>query len=1148
MNKIILPKRAFILAAGLGTRLRPYTDHCPKPMVQVAGQSLISRTLDKLQDAGISEVVVNLHYMADILQAHLEGYAHKNSDMQIHFSLEKDILGTGGGIKNALHYFKDEPFYVIAGDSLWIDNIELSALEHLAQHWDPKKMDILTLVQPLNHMHLTKGVGDYDLDENGLMKRSHKQEGQYMWTNIRLNAPHIYNDIKEKKFSFLDIMDACEEKKRFYGLIHNGDWHHISTPKDLETVNAALLSEKNKAGQMDNAAHNHIYNIRAGLPFSKTLAQYLLQITADKPETLTQYKILLPTRRACRILRETFLNITQGKPLLLPQLTPLGDVDEEDLSLMMFGNSQEFLTIPKAIAPLKRQILLAKLISSIPEFVQGQDHALHLAAALSQFIDQVSVEELHFSDLHKIVPEEFAAHWKITLNFLKIISEYWPKILQEHGVIDAVERRNLLLQALVTHWKNTPPTHPVIAAGSTGSIPAAGQLLAVIARMETGRIILPGLDTKMDDESWNYITESHPQHSLKTLLKRIDIDRAAVQDLKIDAPDEISINRALLASEIMRPAQTTHHWKDLSERHDITPMLQNLQYFSCTTQQEEAALIALIMRESLEHKTHITALITPDRTLARRVSALCRRWNIDVDDSAGENLTQTRLGRFIALSLHAMQNGFDVIACLSLLKISLCRFGQDEHHYNKMLTTLEVRFLRQGNFFSSFDALQEKITEKKEYQALGAFMEAFHTALKPMLYYAHGTSSHKFSDILKTHLRIIETLATTHDQTGSDILWRGDVGESAALFFTELSEQAHVIEDVTYAEYEQILNALMRNVTVRSAYGVHPRLLILGQLEARLSDADCIILGGLNEGVWPPDPRHDPWMSRPMRTAFGLPGNDQAIGIAAHDFVQGFCAQNVILTRAEKLEGSPTVRARWIDRLDTVLQSCGKKLSDLAQTPYLEWARQIDHHNDFKPYNRPEPRPPVSTRPNAASVTKIDLWMKDPYAIYMHYVLNLRKMQPLLQDNDAALRGTILHEILERFTRQNPDHISDDAEKCFINIAQDILATRLESPELMHYWWPRFLNIATWFVEHEKNWRAHATFLESEIKGNIDLHINDEGYIFNLYGTADRIDRLENGYALIDYKTGGVFFRNSTKKRRSAPTSIGSAHSIARRV
>ena len=238
-----IPYKAFILAAGFGTRMRPLTDTIPKPMVEVNGRSLIYRTLDKLRAVGIKDVVVNAHYKADVLAQHLNEYVAQHSDVHIHLSKEDGILDTGGGVCHALDYFEDQPFFVIAGDNLWSDG-EIPALRKLADQWDSNEMDILTLMQPIDQMDKTVGVGDYDLQDDGRVKRSHDKSGRYMWTNIRLNHPRIYKKYGDEAFSFLEIMDECEQKGRFYAFPHDGEWHHISTPDDVKTVSAYLKTKE----------------------------------------------------------------------------------------------------------------------------------------------------------------------------------------------------------------------------------------------------------------------------------------------------------------------------------------------------------------------------------------------------------------------------------------------------------------------------------------------------------------------------------------------------------------------------------------------------------------------------------------------------------------------------------------------------------------------------------------------------------------------------------------------------------------------------------------------------------------------------------------------------------------------------------------
>ncbi len=230
------PRKAFILGAGLGTRMRPLTEHSPKPMLEIAGRSIIWRILDKLRVAGVTEVVVNTHYLAKQLTAHLKEYAAQHREIEIHISHERKLLDTGGGVKKAIKYFGTDPFYVLAGDSLWEDGA-IPALERLAVAWDAQKMDVLTLLKPVGAMRLTKGVGDFHLIDDGRVWRSHDKKGDYMWTNIRINSARIYQNIKQNEFSFLPILDYWEEKERVFALKQDAEWHHISTPQDYEAVN-----------------------------------------------------------------------------------------------------------------------------------------------------------------------------------------------------------------------------------------------------------------------------------------------------------------------------------------------------------------------------------------------------------------------------------------------------------------------------------------------------------------------------------------------------------------------------------------------------------------------------------------------------------------------------------------------------------------------------------------------------------------------------------------------------------------------------------------------------------------------------------------------------------------------------------------------
>jgi MurNAc alpha-1-phosphate uridylyltransferase len=233
------PDHAFILAAGMGTRLRPYTDNCPKPMVEIGGRPIIDQVLDRLQEAGVTDVTVNLHYMAGMMETHLR----QRSAPRLTFSHETALLDTGGGVKNALGTMGRNPFFITAGDSVWTDGPPGAALDRMVAAWDPAKMDMLLLLQPLTHMTLTEGRGDYDVLPDGRAVRSRDKSGVAMWTSVRLCKPSLFDDTPDGPFSFLTLMDRAEAQGKLYALMHDGDWHHISTPSDLERVNAAIAAQ-----------------------------------------------------------------------------------------------------------------------------------------------------------------------------------------------------------------------------------------------------------------------------------------------------------------------------------------------------------------------------------------------------------------------------------------------------------------------------------------------------------------------------------------------------------------------------------------------------------------------------------------------------------------------------------------------------------------------------------------------------------------------------------------------------------------------------------------------------------------------------------------------------------------------------------------
>ena len=577
----------------------------------------------------------------------------------------------------------------------------------------------------------------------------------------------------------------------------------------------------------------------------------------------------------------------------------------------------------------------------------------------------------------------------------------------------------------------------------------------------------------------------------------------------------------------MRPAATTHLWAPPEVADG--GVLDGVEWIEAPSPAAEAALAAQCLREVLETPGKTAALVTPDRTIARRVAAQMARWGIDIDDSAGVPLRQTAAGRFFLLVAEAAAAGLSPVALLAALKQPLAAIGLAPAVLRREVRRLENPFLRGPKPARGADGLRAAILATKDARAdpgdaarnrALATVSRIETAFAPLSDLMDADEA-PFEAILASHLRVAETVAASGTKAGAERLWRGEDGEALADFAADITAYAGLVGRLRPFEYAPVLTALMTGRTVRPRFGAHPRLAILGPLEARLQHADRTILAGLNEGTWPPEPASDPWMSKEMRADFGLPAHARRIGLAAHDFAQAFGAPEVVLIRAAKTGGRPTVPARWLERLETVLirAGLGQSFPGTRRSPRLRWEAAL-HRETRLCLPRPEPRPPVASRPRRLSATRVETLMCDPYSIYAQYVLKLRALAPLETDLGPAEKGTMIHKALEEFVRRHPDPPEDGAAETLIRIGREAFgAEALALPAVRAFWWPRFERIARWFVQEQAKRRATIAKSHVEIAGEV-LFPAPAGD-FTLAAEADRIDRLSDGsYAILDYKTG----------------------------
>ncbi len=869
-----------------------------------------------------------------------------------------------------------------------------------------------------------------------------------------------------------------------------------------------------------------VVTIPSGVAFVDALAAGVLAELGPDPLALAQATILLPTRRACRALREAFLRASAGRPLLLPRLRPIGDVDEDEL---IDGQSSGGDTldggddVPPAIDPVERHCLLTRLVLQR----EGGDPALaaRLAAALAQLLDSLETEEISFAALSGIVPDRFAAHWQQTLAFLSIVGEAWPRILAERGLIDPASRRVRLIRALARRWETDPPQHPVYAAGSTGSIPASAALIGVVARLPRGRVVLPGLDRVLDDDAWERAgaDATHPQFGLHQLLARLGLARADVADW----PDGIAgptAARVRLLAAAMVPAERTADWPSLAFDDAAFAGIARLE---APSPQEEALAIALALRRALETPGRTAALVTPDRGLARRVAAELGRWHVAIDDSAGRPLARTPPGVFFLLAARMVAEDFAPLPLLAALKHPLASLGLSRTAWLSKLRRLERRALRGARPAPGLGGLRDAAIAGKA-ETLLDWLDALAEAATPFAALVAGDAP--AAQLVAAHVAFAERLS---QRAGMTMIWAGEDGEALAHFVAALVAAADALGTVSGRAWPDLVESLMGGTTVRPRWGSHPRLAILGPLEARLLHADLVILGGLNEGGWPAEPTEDPWLSRPMRKDVGLPAPERRIGLSAHDFAQAAAAPQVLLTRARKAEGAPTVKSRWWLRLDAMLTQGASqegaaprfdpRWERTRERDLIAWAEALDAPPLAPtPPEPPRPRPPVAARPRRLSVTQVETWIRDPYAVYARHVLKLRSLDDVDADIGAAERGIAIHQALDAFIRAHPETLPDDAAERLIAEGEARLAALLAQPAWRAFWWPRFVAAARWFVESERAQRAGGTrTVATEVKG--ELTVAGPAGPFLLTATADRIDRnagRSGGLWIIDYKTG----------------------------
>ena len=850
-----------------------------------------------------------------------------------------------------------------------------------------------------------------------------------------------------------------------------------------------------------------VFTVPLGTDFSEATVRFILSNCGDDPLAITRMTLLLPNNRAIKAMTEAFVR-TVSPGLLLPKMVAVGDLAlDEALGPILDPLSDDDVVWP-VISPTNRILLLAELVVKNRPLGQSVSAAesLRLARKLAEMIDELEIEQIDFERLKALeAVTDLSEHWRSAYGQISAILPVYREELASRKLLGPAERRNLLLGRLEQRLRESPPTSPLIAAGITTSAIAVSNLLRRIARLPNGSVILPGVDLNMPEADWDALrppksedgvskpsrnAEVHPQFHLRLLLDRMAIARDEVAPVSSGAAPAMADS----ITDIFCLPERSTHWRALPANRK---KLAHVRLIEADDSAQEAKIIAVHIRQRLEQAGQRTALITPDREIAARVASQLRRWGISVDDSAGKPLLQSPEGTLFLGLANAVARRFSATDILEIAKHPLVHMNMDRLEWLNQARSLDSR-LRGPSVGVGIFAFADEIAKAKD-DALNLWWTAYSGQLTLLDNGAKGGL-----------VAALDAMKMVADTLTAGQIWKGAAGRELARVLDELGAcnlSAISLDDSS--ALPAIVTELLSGAVVRPPYGGHPRVAIYGLLEARLQQADLVICAGLNETIWPQIAQPDPWLAPSIRRHLGLATLDRNIGLSAHDLATALGAKDVVLTRARRDRGGPGVASRFLLRMRAYL---GNSLQIDETTPRL--AALLDEVRtklDFAP--RPKPMPTAEQRRVGISVTDFDQLKSDPYSFYAKRVLRLRPMEPVDAEPDHKWRGILVHDILEKWFRDDncaPEKLIARAEALLTNGALD--------PILRTLWQPRIADGLRWIANETQRLRDEdgRRLLIAEEKGSFEL----SG--ITITGRADRIDAAADGSLIImDYKTGG---------------------------
>ena len=862
-----------------------------------------------------------------------------------------------------------------------------------------------------------------------------------------------------------------------------------------------------------------LFGLPPGADAAKRIAEGLIARAGLAPDALADVLVVVNTARMRRRLIE---ELAGRGPRVLPRIVL---IEELAAQTPVPG-------LPPAAPRLRRRLELTQLVAALlrqDDRLAPRAHLYDLADTLNALIEEMHGEGVAPSALSDLEVGDQSAHWERSLRFLLIAAPYF----EAAEAPDVSQRLRVVGERLAAAWEEAPPRHPIVFAGSTGSRGATARLMRAVARLPQGALILPGYDFDLPVPVWGTLdqgpeeggrtlpAEDHPQYRFHALLRGLEAEPDHVVPWDDEgAPDP---GRARIVSLALRPAPVTDGWLSAGPAlGPLAPLAERMTLLEAPAPREEAVTIALGLRAAAVRGLR-AALVTPDRTLARRVAAMLGRWGIVPDDSAGVPLHLSPPGRLLRQIARLSCARIGIEPLIALLKHPLTHSDEDRTAHLRRVRRLEYKLRREGPPYPSAQDFADWAETQDEDDGCGAWCEWLGAITERA-----DRADLPLEEHVARHVDIAVRLAGGPGGTPGR-LWEEAAGVAALTAMEELAREAAHGGTLSERDYADLLDRYLAAIEVRRSEIVDTRIRILGTQEARIGGVDLAILGGLNDGTWPAAPDPDPWLNRALRQRAGLPLPERRIGLMAHDFQQAANAPEVWFTRSVR-EGDPTTRSRLLSRilnlLDGLPETGGRAVLAAMRAKGAEWLRMAEGLDlpteaelampEARPAPRPAPAPPIAARPQTWSPSAIRTLIRDPYAIYAGRVLRLPKLHGLRPQPDAALRGTLVHEGLRAFVAGTAEGGAPDDKARLLVCLEAAFAAGCDWPAERRAWLAQAEHFADWFLAGETERAAAAALVLLERKGEMAL-----GPAGTLRATADRIDlRTDGTAAVFDYKTG----------------------------